>query len=170
MGVRKFRLYDFDVVEAHNLSSQAYRLQDVGKPKVSALGNMMLLEINPSAIIFAHDRAFGENAKASDLVVVAVDSIAERKKIAAALAPSTFIVDGRMGGGQVEIWTASSPLEWLQTLEIEASDDPCAGRYISYTSYLIAGMIANTVKRHLMGENVPKMALLHTSTMQTLVN
>lgn len=45
-GVTKFTLWDFDVVEAHNLANQMFREKDVGRPKVEALLEL-LCEINP---------------------------------------------------------------------------------------------------------------------------
>ena len=45
-GLTQFSLYDFDVVEEHNIVNQMFRQQDVNKPKVEALRDI-LLEINP---------------------------------------------------------------------------------------------------------------------------
>lgn len=39
-------LWDFDTVEAHNIVNQMFRQQDVGKPKVEALKDI-LMDINP---------------------------------------------------------------------------------------------------------------------------
>lgn len=46
LGVTKLVLWDFDVVERHNLANQMFRAGDVGKPKVEALAGI-LSEINP---------------------------------------------------------------------------------------------------------------------------
>ena len=45
-GVTKFTLWDFDVVEPHNLANQMFREKDVGLAKVDALLDI-LCEINP---------------------------------------------------------------------------------------------------------------------------
>jgi hypothetical protein len=45
-GVANMTLWDFDCVERHNIVNQMFRQQDIGKPKVEALRDI-LLEINP---------------------------------------------------------------------------------------------------------------------------
>jgi len=45
-GITKFALWDFDVVEAHNIVNQMFRYKDIGLPKVEALKNI-LLDVNP---------------------------------------------------------------------------------------------------------------------------
>ena len=45
-GVTKFALWDFDVVEPHNIVNQMFRYKDVGRPKNEALKDI-LVEINP---------------------------------------------------------------------------------------------------------------------------
>lgn len=45
-GVTKMTLWDFDVVENHNIVNQMFRQQDIGKSKVEALADI-LIDINP---------------------------------------------------------------------------------------------------------------------------
>ena len=45
-GVTNFALWDFDVVEPHNLANQMFRQNDIHKPKVEALLDI-ICEINP---------------------------------------------------------------------------------------------------------------------------
>ena len=78
-----------------------------------------------------------------------------------------MVVDGRMGGGQIEVH-AQRASEWGATLVDEADSDPCGARYISYTSYIIAGLIANNVKRFLQGETYPYRILMHCDTLEIL--
>ncbi len=47
-GLTKMTLWDFDTVEAHNIANQMFRQQDLNKPKVEALRDI-LVEINPEA-------------------------------------------------------------------------------------------------------------------------
>lgn len=48
LGCEKFRLYDFDTVEAHNFVNQAFRADQVGILKAQALAQL-IKEINPHA-------------------------------------------------------------------------------------------------------------------------
>lgn len=171
MGLHLFTLHDFDEVEEHNLASQAYQATDVGRKKVDAIKSAML-GINPDVRVDVVDAAFAGDAELSDadILISAVDSVYERRRICDGLirrGSRPFVVDGRMGGGQVEVY--SLPVQaWRDTIPDTAGDDPCAARYISYTSYLIAGMIANQVKRHLSGQTVKPIIIFHADTYQLL--
>ena len=46
LGLTNFTLWDMDIVTAHNLANQIFREQDIGRPKVEALFDI-LTEINP---------------------------------------------------------------------------------------------------------------------------
>lgn len=166
MGLRNFELYDFDRIESHNLSSQAYKVADIGKLKTAATAEAMR-ELNPEAQITIHSEEF-RGARGVDILVSAVDSLEARRTIAANIDAQTRVVDGRMGGGQIEVHTQRGS-EWAATIPAEADTDPCGARYISYTSYLIAGLIANNVKRILRNEPVKARILMHADTLQIIV-
>jgi hypothetical protein len=72
-----------------------------------------------------------------------------------------------MGGGQIEVHNGSV-VDWMETLTASADTDECSARYISYTSYIIAGAIANTLKRLLKSETVSTSMWMHTDTMEIL--
>ena len=79
-GLTQFSLYDFDVVEEHNIVNQMFRQQDVNKPKVEALRDI-LLEINPEIerTLELHPKGW-QGEMLSGYVFLAVDSIEIRKK------------------------------------------------------------------------------------------
>ena len=81
-GLTKITLYDFDVVEPHNLANQMFRQEHIGMSKVAALAQM-LAEINPeiSGNIKLEHEGYS-NQKLSGYVFLCVDSIELRKKIA----------------------------------------------------------------------------------------
>jgi len=168
MGIQHITLYDHDTVEAHNTASQAYTMSDVDKPKVDAL-KTHILEHNPACEVNAIAERFTGTEDVSGIVIVAVDSIDVRREIARELLDKDVrIIDGRMGGGQVEVHTGT-PKHWYKHLPVEADNDPCSARYISYTSYIIAGVITNTVKRWVMGERDISRYILHTHTYDCIV-
>src|SRR5205823_6205091 len=78
MGCRQLALYDPDTVEAHNLPNQMYRLSDVGRPKVTALAELLCqfaspqLEVRQEAV---------RDQTLRGLVISAVDSMAARQQI-----------------------------------------------------------------------------------------
>ncbi len=80
-GVKKFTLWDFDVVEPRNLANQMFREKDVGKPKVDALLDI-LGEINQEILDEAVLQPKGwQGQKLSGYVFLCVDSIELRREI-----------------------------------------------------------------------------------------
>ena len=78
-GVTKFTLYDFDVVEAHNIVNQMFTADQIGKPKTEALRDI-IVSINPEAapdIKIVPEGWQGEIL--SGYVFLAVDSIEIRR-------------------------------------------------------------------------------------------
>lgn len=166
MGIKRFSLFDFDSIEEHNLSSQAYALEEVGQKKLDALA-VAMQRLNPAIELDKHDMAFSGKEMQGSILISAVDSMEARREIAKNVPPAVMVFDGRMGGGQIEVWSMLAK-DWPGTLEKEADTDPCGARFISYTSYIIAGLIANNVKRYLMKQKFPATILAHTDTLELL--
>lgn len=168
MGIQHFTLYDHDTVEAHNTASQAFTMSDVDTKKVDAIKAHMLAH-NPSVEVHTVAERFTGTEDVAGIVIVAVDSIDVRRDIARNLLDKdVHIIDGRMGGGQVEVHTGTAK-HWYKHLPVEADSDPCSARYISYTSYIIAGIITNTVKRYVMSERDISRYIMHTHTYDCIV-
>jgi len=165
MGIQKFTLVDFDTVEAHNLASQAYTIEYLDTGKVNAIAEM-ILAINPNATVCHESKAYQETSivyDADTIMVCAVDSMTTRYEICEMIeGTGCMVFDGRMGGGQVEVH-AQYAKDWRATLTHDADTDPCSARYISYTSYIIAGLLTNTIKRYLNKEKYTKKLVMHTN-------
>lgn len=78
MGLTKFALWDFDVVEPHNIANQMFRHKDINKLKTEALADIMR-EINPEVDITLKDKYEGQPL--AGYVFMAVDKVAVRKEI-----------------------------------------------------------------------------------------
>lgn len=167
LGLKKFHIFDFDNVEMHNLSSQAYPMKDVGKPKVDSLKTQMLT-MNPNAEVTVYNQPFTGKEQVGGILISAVDSMEIRRSIAENVPEGTYVVDGRMGGGQIEVWSQPSE-KWGATLTRDGDTDPCSARYISYTSTIIGGLIANQVKRHILGQRIATRILMHVDTLELIV-
>lgn len=166
MGLNKFTLFDFDNVEDHNLASQSYEVTSVGKPKTESLAEQMVA-LNPDVVIRSYFAPFTGKEQVGQILISAVDSMVARRTICEGLPPNTFVFDGRMGGGQIELHSQLQK-EWGATLEADGDDDPCGARFISYTSYIIAGLIANNVKRYLLNQKYAKRILFHVDTLDLI--
>lgn len=81
LGVTKFVLYDFDIVEPHNLANQMFVQSDIKKPKVEAV-KKIICDINPEAE--STIEVFGQgytDQKLNGYVFLAVDNIDLRREI-----------------------------------------------------------------------------------------
>ena len=79
-GIQKFALYDFDVVEPHNLVNQMFTQKHVGRPKVEALKEM-ILDINPEANVKIYPKGWTDQPL-DGYVFLGLDNIELRKKVA----------------------------------------------------------------------------------------
>ena len=83
MGFTKFRVFDADIVEDHNLPNQIYEFQDIGKKKVDAF-KRKLQAFNPAIEVETHDYFFvTEDHKEliDGPLVLTVDTMSARKDI-----------------------------------------------------------------------------------------
>lgn len=78
LGLTNITVYDYDVIEEHNIPNQAYGIGDVGKYKVNALYDKVLEEtgtkINIKCEKFVNQRLVG-------VVFLMVDTMSARKEI-----------------------------------------------------------------------------------------
>lgn len=171
LGIEVFRFYDFDHVEPHNLSSQSFFLSDHNRSKVEAIMEQVK-NVNPEAVPMGFQRRFSGSEFEGGILVIAVDSMEERRKICSELKEHKLvprlIIDGRMGGPQLEIYTCTSLDEWETTFVDNPSQDPCGARYICYISMVIGAWIANQVKRFLKQESYKKQIIFNIDTLQLI--
>lgn len=151
-------LYDHDTVEEHNLTTQTYGAADIGKHKVAAVLEQ-LAHVQPEHphLVVAEEFKIDDATAAYDLIVSAVDSLDARKAIAAMLVEAgveTPIVDGRVGREQVEVYHFENAAAWLKQLPEEGDVDPCGARFTAYSAVIAAGLMANNIKRFLMGQKI----------------
>lgn len=81
LGITNFVLYDFDIVEPHNLANQMFVHSDIKTPKVDAV-KRIICAINPDAknTIEIHDNGYVDQ-KLNGYVFLAVDNIDLRRDI-----------------------------------------------------------------------------------------
>lgn len=91
MGLKNFVLWDFDVVNSHNLANQLFRAKDIGKRKVDALLDI-LTDIDPELVETVQLKPDGWNGETlTGYIILAVDSIEVRKKIVKLHMGSPFV-------------------------------------------------------------------------------
>lgn len=80
MGFHKFRLWDPDIVEEHNLPNQTYDLEHVGTQKVEALKSV-LTRFNPEVEVSTKADYFNGEEELDGTVVMAVDTMKARGQV-----------------------------------------------------------------------------------------
>lgn len=78
-GLTKFSVYDFDVVEPHNLVNQMFTQRHINMPKVEAVRDI-LLDINPEIQVKMYPKGWTDQPL-EGYVFLAVDDIDLRRKI-----------------------------------------------------------------------------------------
>lgn len=90
-GIENITIYDFDVVEPHNITNQLYTEFDVGKPKTEALAQL-LYSINPALKKKLKIKGAYEPGKNLEgYVFLCVDNVEVRKAIVEGQKNNTFI-------------------------------------------------------------------------------
>jgi hypothetical protein len=161
MGANSLTVIDFDKIEEHNIPSQMFAPEDVGRDKVSALQEIILKFTGSTPIPFsgkvqeyaAAGLPFGK------VVICAVDSLEERKVIWEIIRPILgavdLYVDARMGGEQLRLlcvspFSADSVIKYSKKMEDPGTPDPtpCTARAIGYGTGIIGHMIASIIKKY----------------------
>lgn len=168
LGVKRLTVYDSDSVESHNLPSQFYRPSDIGKRKAEAIARTT--ELFTGAKIGWQSQKFDRTD--TDILVVGVDSIEERKRLNLAGSSFRYVIDARMGAEQMELYICRSNPEWLLTMPAKEAveHDPCTGRSIVYNTAVIGGLIASVVKKIIRNEQVPHQVIFDLKTYMIVVN
>lgn len=171
MGIQNFILWDDDKVEEHNLSSQAYGLDHLGKFKTDAVADQVVA-FNKEIKVITYPSKFELPLNTPvDIYIIGVDSLEARREICAELLKlntQPVIIDGRIGGEQLEVYTCTNAQEWEKTIPDKASEEPCGARYIAYVSVMIGGIITAQVKKVLSGQDYPKSFLMNMGNYDTL--
>lgn len=106
MGITNITVWDFDVVEEHNLPNQLFELQDVGEAKVFAL--QRIIQNHTNIVINVKNEKVTRNTRLSGIVFVLTDTMGSRKYIYESLKFKPLvrlIVETRMGGNGGYIYT-----------------------------------------------------------------
>lgn len=113
LGIRNIRVWDPDIVEAHNVPNQAYGVDDLGKLKVEALKEIIFrqtgIEIATRAVRVDGTQALG------DIVFLLTDTMSSRKQIWQAglryKSRTKLMIETRMGAdkGRVYAITPTRP-------------------------------------------------------------
>jgi hypothetical protein len=146
LGVRKLQLYDFDIVEATNVSTQGYLAADIGSSKVEATAKAVY-QIDPDVELTLVPDRFRPQLAVGNVVFCCVDSISARAAIWRSIANRCGCwIDGRMLAEVMRVLTAADEAgraHYPTTLfgQAEAQAGACTSRGVIYTAAIAAGLM-----------------------------
>lgn len=162
LGVTDLDVYDFDKVEDHNISNQAFSTKHIGMLKVEAIKDYVYGDNKININIF-NEKCNKEiiMIKNYNIVFLAVDSIEGRKELVDALTrnPSLeYIIETRMGSDEVQINGIAGRLQykqWLSTIDFDEEyvEVSACGSPISFglISDMAATLATNMFVHHING-------------------
>lgn len=173
LGCTNVTIIDFDQVGEENIGCQLYSSFDVGKNKVEALKDklMVLSETAPDIEVKKIDGNF--NVNNFRILISAVDNMDARKIIFERLKAATgtrpilgighILIDGRMAANNIQLYVTpfgeSDKVKFYEDTLFDSSEAlpiACSARAVVYNGFIIAGLIANTVAKLANGKILPK--------------
>ncbi len=192
MGFKSFTLWDPDIVVSHNLPSQHFDRDDLGKSKVEGAGRQVRSSLDEDCRITTRQEEFVRAETLEGIVISGVDTMSARQEIWAAVQRSKpfvpLYIDGRVGvewdsdqGKVVGEWIEVFTLVPTRISDCELyephlfSDDEaeplrCTAQAVAYIGPLIAGFICANLKKWIMQETYPRHLLYDCLTNQFVVN
>ena len=151
-------VYDFDIVEEHNVGGQLFGKSHVGKKKIEALYEMINefcgVQIN------AFDQAIDENSPIHHFCFSAFDNMQARKnlferwqKCISNCSVTPLFIDGRLLAEQLQIFcvTPDTVDKYYENLfdDAEVEDGPCTFKQTSHCAAMIATHMMGFFTNHI---------------------
>jgi molybdopterin/thiamine biosynthesis adenylyltransferase len=163
MGCTNLTVQDMDKVALVNTASQLYGEGDIGKPKVTALAeiinNLSNLQITP-----LDQKWTPEQVLKAPIVISGLDSMETRRQVWDKVRKNTDIrwyIDGRMQGDLIRIYgvdltDTEKMAAYEKTLVMGEDSEPvaCTSKAVIYNTFICGGVITNLVKKAIRGEVV----------------
>jgi len=164
MGFKNISVYDFDVVEGHNIPNQFYREQDINKLKVEALKEIIKdftneeIQTNNLKIEENSDLDFDLNS----IFVLCVDNMETRKLIYNKIKEYPIkLIDTRFGSEGFSIYSVDLSKEedktlFEKSLNLEIKPTLCGEKSVIYTILSLSSEVTNIIKKIDKQEGSPK--------------
>ena len=161
-GVPAMTLFDPDTVAVENLATQGFSPNDIGDPKVDAVGNACHeqcphLELHARPERFKKSSVRDWSRKSESCVFVCVDAIATRKLIWESVrGVAAFFADGRMAAEVVRVLASGHPAtDAIYPKSLfgagEAFAGSCTAKSTIYSANIAAGLMVGQFARWLRG-------------------
>lgn len=161
MGFTSISIYDFDMVEDHNLPNQFYRVSDINALKTGALAGLVRSFTDTN--INTNSREWLASHKTKGVLISCVDNMDSREAMFeyAVANPSQvpWFIDGRMGRLQAEIYVVNTSnkgdiVTYRKRLwrESQVEPIPCTEKAIIFNVVFIASIICAQLRLALEGK------------------
>ncbi len=155
IGIGTIHLFDFDNIDATNITTQGYKREHIDKAK-NAVMMAEIASIDETIITTVNDR-WEPKAILAENVFVCVDSITTREAIWKDVREKVkFLCDGRMLGLAIRIlsaWTPENKTHYDTTLFAASEAEPgrCTARSAIWPARLAASLMINQFVQYLNG-------------------
>ena len=151
-------VYDFDIIEEHNIGGQLFSKEDIGKPKVESLYDMIFRYCDNH--INAFKKAIDQDSPTHYFCFSAFDNMKARKDLfevwekSISKCPVTPIfIDGRLTAEQLQIFCVTPDNIGRYKNELfddsEVEDAPCTFKQTSHCAAMIASHMMGFFTNHL---------------------
>lgn len=166
MGLTNIEIWDDDRVESHNIPNQFFMINDIGEQKTVALEKLILGFSNTR--IKTHEEKFTKDTEldlstGTNIVITATDNLESRSIVFEKIKyyPNCTFIDVRMGLEVGRIFTIRltniDDLNfYARTLVKKSVELPCTAKAIIYNVLILAGLVANQVKKAIKNEELNK--------------
>ena len=163
LGMKKFILWDADLVQRHNVPNQLFEYGAAGYPKVEKLRDS-IKNYHPdySAEVVPFGRKLDSSCYIMTPIVFAcTDSMSSRKLIyeVALKSRCRLLIDGRMSGKAFRIFTVNltrkSDRDAYERTLHEDMEQSCTNRAIIYNIFAVSSFMANQLTRVFQNKKYP---------------
>ena len=154
-------LFDFDLVEEHNIGGQLFKTKDIGKLKCTAVESV-IIDFTVDYKVSAFGEAITENTGTSPIAIAAFDNMSARKimyskwKKVFGGNPKALFIDGRLQAEHMQIFCIRGDKEDDQKYyeenqlfsDSEVEDAPCSMKQTSHSAAMIASHIIGFLTNH----------------------
>lgn len=166
-GFKRFHLVDMDIVEEHNIPSQAFDIDFLGQEKTVALKSH-IEHVGHEHMISVGGELYGGEQFPAGVLIAAVDSMEMRKKLFDhSLAGIDLFMDFRMSGNTLQAWCFDPKNEkhresYANTLYSSKDTVPavCGTKTFAPVGALSGAIATQFVTKHLRDEDHPPFYLL----------
>ncbi len=175
LGLPRFQLIDFDLVELINVTTQGYRSEEIGQSKVCATA-AAIRQIDPATTVEVISDRYRRKHVVAPVIFCCVDSISSRAAIWRAVgSQSAFWADGRLAGETLRTLAVTGTAareRYAASLfpQADAHAGSCHARGTIYLAAICAGLLVHQFCRWLRGLATEPDILLDLLASEIVVN